>query len=225
MWCLFTFNEIFFLRSQNSNGIAGVDYLFKSVVCVIRLPTPGPHIRPSAPEPHKNFNLLVLHLTTCFKETALLFNVHLSCFVDFILCPTNKYMFKVNNKNIRWICWMSSKLKTNIARHSSSVFIVDSAHSQHINIVLLLLTLNKYVPVGCERQVIMLWKHKKHYICLVIKVARPISFSGLSLHQMEINFEQITILWTYYEHNINICSSSKFVPGILSVLSLFPSVF
>ena len=33
---------------------------------------------------------------TCFKETVALFNVHLSCFVNFILCLTNKYMFKVN---------------------------------------------------------------------------------------------------------------------------------
>ena len=39
------------------------------------------------------------HVTcTCFKETALLFNVHLTCFVDFIPCPTDKYMFKVNSK-------------------------------------------------------------------------------------------------------------------------------
>ena len=39
------------------------------------------------------------HVTgTCFKETALFFNVRLSCFVDFILCLTDKYMFKVNNK-------------------------------------------------------------------------------------------------------------------------------
>ena len=38
-----------------------------------------------------------IHVTcTCFKETALLLNVHLSCFVNFILCPTDKYMFKVN---------------------------------------------------------------------------------------------------------------------------------
>ena len=40
---------------------------------------------------------------TCFKETALLFNVHLSCFVNFILCSTNKQMFKVNNEKIRLI--------------------------------------------------------------------------------------------------------------------------
>ena len=33
---------------------------------------------------------------TCFKETALLLNVHLSCFVNFILCPTDIYIFKVN---------------------------------------------------------------------------------------------------------------------------------
>ena len=85
-------------------------------------------------------DLLMLHVAICFKETALLFNVHLSCFVDFILCPTNKYMFKVSNKKIRLICWMCSKLKINTAWHSSSVFIVDFDHSHHINIVFLLLT-------------------------------------------------------------------------------------
>ena len=40
----------------------------------------------------------MLHVATWFKETAVLFNVHLSCFVDFLLCPTNKYMFKVKDK-------------------------------------------------------------------------------------------------------------------------------
>ena len=82
------------------------------------------------------------HVTCkCFKETALLFKVHLSCFVDFILCPTDKYMFKVTNKKIRLICWMCSKLKMNTAWHSSSVFIVDFYRSQRISIVFLLLTL------------------------------------------------------------------------------------
>ena len=38
--------------------------------------------------------------STCFKETALLFNLHLSCFANFILCPTDKYMFKVNDKKL-----------------------------------------------------------------------------------------------------------------------------
>ena len=45
--------------------------------------------------------------------------------------------------------------KKNTACHRSFVFIVDFDHSQHINIVFLLLTLNKYLSVGCERQVIM----------------------------------------------------------------------
>ena len=86
------------------------------------------------------------HVTcTCFKETTLFFNVHLSFFVDFIPCPTGKYMFKVNNKKIRLICWMCSMLKINTAWHRSGVFIVDFDHSQHINIVLLLLTLNKFL--------------------------------------------------------------------------------
>ena len=88
------------------------------------------------------------HVTcTCFKETSLFFNVYLSCFVDFILCPTDKYMFKVNNKKIRLICIWSS-LKINTTCHRSFVFIVDFDHSQHINIVFLLLTLNKYLSVG-----------------------------------------------------------------------------
>ena len=87
----------------------------------------SPHIRPSGPVPHKSFNKLSLLLVkspvtmimrtlpsmvygllkpcwlmdvscTCFKETTPLFNVRLSCFVDFILYPTDKYMFKVKNK-------------------------------------------------------------------------------------------------------------------------------
>ena len=40
----------------------------------------------------------------------------------------------------------------------SFVFIVDFDHSQHISIVFLLLTLNKCLSVGCERQVIMFSK-------------------------------------------------------------------
>ena len=141
----------------------------------------GPHIRPWAPGPHKSFNqlnlvlfevqslwscahyfqwftgclnhldLLTLHVAACFKETALSFNVHLFCFVDFFLSPTDKYIFKVNNKKIRLICWMCSKLKIKIAWHSSGAFIVDFDHSQYINIVFLLLTLDKYLLVGCER--------------------------------------------------------------------------
>ena len=51
---------------------------------------------------------------------------------------------------------------------------------QYLETAFLLLTLKKYLSVGCERQVIMFWKHKKRYICFIIKVARPISFSNLS---------------------------------------------
>ena len=29
-----------------------------------------------------------------------MFNVYLRCFVDFILCPADKHMFKINNKKI-----------------------------------------------------------------------------------------------------------------------------
>ena len=88
-------------------------------VWVIRLPASGPHILPLLPKKfstsstssylkstHYDHVLWVhglfkpcwlIHATcTCFTELALLFNAHLSCFVNFILCSTDKYMFKVN---------------------------------------------------------------------------------------------------------------------------------
>ena len=67
---------------------------------------------------------------TCFKETTPLFNVHWTCFVDFILIPTDKYMFKVNKTNIWLICWMCSNLKVNTTWHHSGVFIVDFDQSE-----------------------------------------------------------------------------------------------
>ena len=146
--------------------------------------------------------------------------MHLSWFEDFILCPTGKYILKVTYKKIRLIYWMCSKLKIDKAWYSSGVFIVDFDHSEHISIMVLLLTLSKCLSIGCERQVIMFWKYKKRYICFVIKVARSISFSDLSLHRIEINHEQMIILWTYYDHNMNICNSCKFAPGIATFLGL-----
>ena len=73
-------------------------------------------------------------------------------------------------------------------------------HVQHTNIVFLLLTLNKYLSVGYEKQVIMVWKNKKRYICFLIKVARLVSFRDLSLPQIEIIINK----WPYYEHIMKI---------------------
>ena len=135
---------------------------------------------------------LMLHVVTCFKETVLLSNVHLSFFVDFILCPTDKYMSKVNNKKIRLICWRCSKLKIKTAWHCSGVFVAGFDHSQYVNIVFLLLTLSKCLSAGYKRQVIMFWKHKKRYICFALKVVSPSSVNNLSLHQIVKSYEQMT---------------------------------
>ena len=67
---------------------------------------------------------------TCCKETGLFFNVHWSCFVNFILCPTDKFLFKVNNEIIWLICWMCSKSKLYTTLHRSDVFAVDFDQSQ-----------------------------------------------------------------------------------------------
>ena len=117
------------------------------------------------------------------------------------------------------------KVKDKYSMTYSVVFIVDFDHSQHINILFLFLTLNKYFSAPFERQAIMFWKHKERLICFVIKVARPISFSDLSMQRIEINYEQMTIPWTYYEHSMNMCFSSKFALGIIKVLSSFRAVF
>ena len=101
---------------------------------------------------------------TCFKETALLLNVPLSCFVNFILCPTDKYMFKVNNEKIWLICWMCSKLNLNTTWYRSGVFVADFDQSQYISIVFLLLTLIKHLSVECERQVIVLKTQKVTFL-------------------------------------------------------------
>ena len=109
---------------------------------------------------NKDITSLRLNVATCFEETASLFNVHLSFFVDLILCPTEKYMSKVNNKKIILICWKCSKLKINTAWHCSGVFVADFDHSQHVNRVFLLLTLNKCLSAECKKQVIMFWNTK-----------------------------------------------------------------
>ena len=149
--------------------------------------------------------LIWLTHVTCsymFKENVLLFNVHLGCFVDFILCPTDKYMFKVNNKKIRLICWMCRELKINKAWHSSIVFIDLDRHS---------ITAYQYtVSTFHFEQVFVgkVWKTShKRYVCFVIKVSRPISVRDLSLHQIEINYEQMTIIWACYKHSMNICDA------------------
>ena len=135
---------------------------------------------------------------TCFKETALLFHEHLGYFVNSILCPADKCMFKINNETIRLISWICSKLKPNTTWHRSGVFIVDFDQSHYINTTSLFLTFNKYLSVGCERYVKIFWKQKKPDICFLLKLGRPISFRDLSLYLTEINYEQMTILWTYY---------------------------
>ena len=87
---------------------------------------------------------------------------------------------------------MCSKLKINVAWHRSGVFVADFDHNQHVNIVFLLLTLNKYLSAGCERQVIMFWKDKKRYISFVLKVASTLSFNNLSLRRIEKSYEHMT---------------------------------
>ena len=102
-------------------------------------------------------------LQKVFKQLNLLLP-KVQSFVNFILCPTDKYMFKVNNEKIRLICWMCSKLKLNTTWYRSGVFVADFDQSQYISIVFLLLTLIKHLSVECERQVIVLKTQKVTFL-------------------------------------------------------------
>ena len=50
---------------------------------------------------------------TCFKEAALLFTVHLSSFVIFILCLTDKYLLKVTNSTEKYMFKVSKLVSGN----------------------------------------------------------------------------------------------------------------
>ena len=162
--------------------------VFPAVLRVFGLSGPRPSYPALGPRSHKSFNQLNLLLgkvrslwscahyfqwfTGYLKHVVLLMpQVHvLKKLPYFLMCTyvvlwilscvqLTKCMFKVNNAcvKIRLIC-MCSNLKINTAWLCSLVFIVDFDHSQHIRIVFLLWTLNKYLSVGCERRVIMFWK-------------------------------------------------------------------
>ena len=81
---------------------------------------------------------------------------------------------------------MCSSFKINTACHCFFVFVVDFDHSQHINIVFLLVTLNKYLSVGCER----------HVLTTLLQ--------GLFYSAICTQLKQITItLSAYYDINIS----------------------
>ena len=128
-------------------------------------------------------------MTECKSVTE--FNVHVSCFVDFVPYPTDKCMFKVINKKIR-LC-MCSSLEINTAWLHSIVFTVDFGHSQHISIVFLLLTLNKYLPVRCERRVIMFWK-PYFKACFIEQFISAPNWNNVRPHCVFI------MIWTCYGH-------------------------
>ena len=144
----------------------------------------------------------------CFKETALVFNVFLTCFVDFILCPTGKYIFKVSTKKNRLI-YMCSSLKINTACHRSFVLIVDFYHSQHINIVFLLLTLNKHLFVS------RVWKtshnvlktlfqglfHSAIYHCTQLKQIRTTLSAYYDINELSAYGSALNLLWESQANN------------------------
>ena len=73
---------------------------------------------------------------------------------------------------------MCSKLKLNIKWHRPGVFVFDFDKKQHISIVFLLLTLNKHLSAGCEKQLVkrelmfifVNFLENKHFFTLVTTI-------------------------------------------------------
>ena len=89
--------------------------------------------------------------------------------------PAGIHLLKTNNRNIRTICEICSKLtiKTIERRQwrRSGVFIVNFEHISHLVLVFLLFTLNKYLPAG----IWLFWKKcyiEKRYILEIFKLLK-----------------------------------------------------
>ena len=80
------------------------------------------------------------------------------------------------------------------------------------------------MSVGCEIQVIMFWKHIKRYICFIINVARPISFSNSSLHRIEINYDHIRSILLYEHIIIGTCFSILLYRSICRSILLYKHI-
>ena len=131
---------------------------------------------------------------TCFKETIPLFNVHLSCFVDFILCPTDKYMFKVNNKKNLINLLNVFKVKSRYSMTSFRCIYCwpwpQSAYQYKVSTF----NFKEAFVSSVKKTSHNVLKKQKRDICILIKVARPISFNDLSLYRIEISYEYMAIL-------------------------------
>ena len=71
-----------------------------------------------------------------------------------VIISAGIYLFKVNSRNTRARCEICLKLTIKTRErcqcHRSGVLIVNFEHIPHLVLVLLLLTLNKYLPAGLE---------------------------------------------------------------------------
>ena len=114
--------------------------------------------------------MCTLLLMVCVKYFVLLMSqVHVSKKLPYFLMCTSIVLWILSCAQLRNACskliipkirliYMCLNLEINTAWLRSFVFIVDFDHNQQISIVFLILTLNKCLPVGCERRVIIFWK-------------------------------------------------------------------
>ena len=73
------------------------------------------------------------------------------CFQNIMTCllhPAEKLLSKVKSRNTILTCWLWSKPATKTPEQCHAVFILNFEHIQQINLIFLLLTLDRYLSVG-----------------------------------------------------------------------------
>ena len=98
---------------------------------------------------------------------------------------------------------MCSSLKINTVCHCSFVFVVDFDHSQHINIVFLLLTQIKYLSVRCERHVLTtLFQGLFHSaICTQLKQSTTTLSAYYDMNILQAYVSALNLLWESEANN------------------------
>ena len=133
--------------------------------------------------------------------------------------PASNFMFKVNSRSTRTRCEMSSKLtiKTSEVRHwrRFGAFIVNLEHISHLALVLLLLTLNSYMPAGLSLKLFKLllkvyltnfmpllafyipWKHQLCFWCFhrVKKEISDMKYVNVMKAFMKYNKKSLQVLF------------------------------
>ena len=134
------------------------------------------------------------------KKLSYFFNLHWSCFAPLSCAQLTNTCSKLTIKKIGLIRICPS-LKINTACHCSFVFVVDFDHSQHVNIVFLLLTFIKYMFWQPYFKVYLIQEFPQYNVTVCSETCINRSCSKVeSLLRRTGTFESVCLLYASLSH-------------------------